>query len=156
MHRAALPTEIGARASLRKPDYFAENFAELRGDRSLQTLSDEIFARLGVRITPQAMHKWLRGGNIAPANVRVLSTFFGVSEAWLMHGSGSRGGVTLEQMVNALSPESAKLVLGLLRYSLEQCDPPPAPELLANYRSAINALLKAVDSPKPADSKTKT
>jgi hypothetical protein len=114
----------------------AERFEHLRGNMSYQDLSDAIFEKIGIRITPQAMHKWAHGGNIAPENVEVVCQFFNIPQGWFLFG-GSRIAFSLEDVVNALPAESRREVLNFVRYNIERHstelrakDPGKAPDYL--------------------------
>lgn len=123
-----------------KNDSIATRFEQLRGEMSYQDVSDAIFAKTGVRITPQAMHKWTHGGNIAPDNVALVCQYFNVNQSWLLFG-GSRIAFSLEDVVNALPAGSRNEVLNFIRYKVER----DSVELRAEDPAKVTDYLKFID-----------
>ena len=125
-----------------KTETFAVRFDRLRGGMSYQALSEAIERKTGVRITPQAMHKWSQGGDIAKENLKIVAEFFGVTEAHLLYGVGPETGTSLEDAVNALPAQARQEVLDFIRYKIERADTRLfTGEQVATYLTMIDRLV---------------
>lgn len=124
------------------PLSFAQRFKQLRGRASYQGLSDAIFEKTGIRITPQAMHKWNEGGQINRTNARILADFFGTNEAWLLYGVGPERSVIIEDLIRELDPASARQVLDYIRYHLER----HSKQLTADKMQTYLDLIRRIDA----------
>jgi hypothetical protein len=69
----------------KKNQTFADRFLQLKGDESFQSLADKL-AKTGVRVSPQALHKYANGGEISHKMLLDVARFFDVSPAWLYFG----------------------------------------------------------------------
>lgn len=114
---------------------FAARFEQLRGGMSYQTLSDAVHRKSGIRISPQAMHLWSKGGEISEENLAVLAEFFGVSKAWLRYGEGD-----LEDALVQLPEESRQQVFDFIRYKIERADTQIASQSLPDYLAMIDRI----------------
>jgi hypothetical protein len=127
-----------------KTETIAERFEKLRAGMSYQALSDAIFRKTGVRISPQAMHKWSKGGNIDPDNVKPVCEFFGVTEAWLVYGAGRESTLTIDGLVSSLPDEPYQRTLDFIRYQLTTSGSnlfAGEPEKLGDYLKFIDRLI---------------
>ena len=137
-YAAALENQL----MVEKTERFADRFEKLRGDTSYQALSDALYIRANVRISPQAMHKWSKGGAITPENLRIVAEFFGVREAWLLMGESSeQDDASLKKLVDALPGDNGQQVLDFIRYKIERSDPAIiANETMSHYLSLIDGI----------------
>lgn len=126
-----------------KEDTFADRFERLRGGMSYQALSDGIARKTGVRISPQALHKWSHGGNIDQDNVKLVAEFFGVNEAWLIYGTGAESKLSLDEVVNALPPAEAEKTVDFIKYQLERAA--TETQLFAEDPARLTDYLKFID-----------
>jgi len=139
-----------------KTGTFADRFERLRGGMAYQALSDAIYRKTGIRISPQGMHKWSKGGAITPENLRVLSEFFGVREGWLLFGEGpEQAESSLNELVGALPDDSAQQVLDFIRYKIERADSLVASERLSHYLAMIDDIKKDMAERKKVDNEKK-
>lgn len=135
-----------------KTDSFATRFEILRDGMSYQALSDALYRKHGKRISPQAMHKWTKGGGIDPASLRLVAEFFGVNEAWLMFGVGNEArGASLENGITDLGHADGQAVLDFFRYKIERADGLMASEKVAHYVSMIERIQADMDAKKKRD-----
>jgi hypothetical protein len=97
---------------------FKERFLELKGDESYQSLADRL-ANAGVRISPQALHKYGTGGEISRQMLIDLARFFDVSPAWLYFGLEERPAdalpADLEVLMKAVTLIPERFRLGIER-----------------------------------------
>lgn len=120
---------------------FGTRFEELRDGMSYQDLSDAIFARAEVRITPQAMHKWVKqGGGITPDNARVVAEYFGVSPGWLLFGEGPEPQPRIRHILEDLPPENSQQSLDFIEYQLGRAGKFIAAEKMAHYMTMIEGI----------------
>lgn len=105
-------------------------------------------ASIGVVVSYQAVHKWLRGGNISDEKIAALAQVYGVSEAWLKYGTGARTRrsealVEVGDIVAVLDPESRKQAIGYLEFLLSRQGMPP--ELMGRYLGMIDKIKRDMD-----------
>lgn len=98
---------------------FAMRFRMLRGDMSYRKLSDEVYAKTGIRISAQALHRYAHGSLPTAANLRALAAYWQVSESWLAYGETPRNSYTLEDAIMALPRDAQRATLDFLAYQLE-------------------------------------
>lgn len=110
---------------------------------SYQALSDAIQRKTGVRISPQALHKWTHGGKIDPDNVKPVAEFFGVQEAWLVYGTGPESTVSLDEVVKALPDAEAEKTVDFIKYQLERAA--TETQLFATEPERLTVYLKFID-----------
>lgn len=125
-----------------KTETFADRFIQLKGPRSYEALADEIEHATGVRISPQAMHKWgAQNGGITLENARVVAAFFRVSPAWLLFGEGPQDRREhLETVLQELSDESRQQVFDFISYKFEKADGLFASDKLGDYLGMIRRI----------------
>lgn len=124
-------------------DTFAARFDALRGDRSYQDISDGIEKRFGVRITPQAMNKWVKGGGIKPDNARVLADFFDVTPGWLLFGeSPAKRQLDVKDAVLELPGDQSQQTIDFIEYQLHRAAPMIARDKMAKYMTMIDGIRK--------------
>lgn len=123
-----------------KTKTFAERFEQLRGGMSYEALAAGIARKTGVRISPQALHKWSKGGAADPKNIKATADFFGVNEAWLAYGTGPETAMQLEDVIDALPESKRQQSLDFIRYQLTQ----GANELFAEP-ARVTEYLKFID-----------
>ena len=73
-----------------KPETFNTRFARLKEESGLSfaALSDAIFARTGMQISHNALHKYMTTGNIDEPTLEALAKYFGKTPAWFRYGIG--------------------------------------------------------------------
>ena len=139
---------------VKNSDTFADRFEKLRDGMSFQALSDAIHRKSGTRISPQGMHKWAKGGGIDPTSLRLVASFFGVNEAWLMFGEGDQArGASLEDAINDLGPESGQAVLDFFRYKIDTAESLVASDKLAHYVAMIERISADMEKKKKSGGK---
>lgn len=99
---------------------FAERFLALKGEMSYRELSEDIYRSTGIRITPQAMARWAKGGGINAATLRAIAKYFGVSESYLYFGQFETRDLSLMEVLEPLSQESRRMALEYLQYLYER------------------------------------
>jgi hypothetical protein len=119
---------------------FAERFDKLRATRSLQALSDAVYEKTGVRISPQAMQKWRRGGGIKPKHAATIADFFGVTPVYLLFGTGPVAARPLEEGVRSLPAESGQQALDFLQYQFQRSKELFTQDIFAEYMTMIDRL----------------
>ena len=120
---------------------FGERFELLRAGRSYQELSDAIFERHQIRITPQAMHKWVKhGGGITPDNARIVADFFKVAPGWLLFGEGERPEAHVEDAIRDLPDDRCQQTLDFIEYQIQRSVPHMAAEKLSSYSTMISKI----------------
>jgi len=129
---------------------FAERFEKLRGKQTYQELSDAIFQRFNVRITPQAMNKWAKqSGGITPDNARIIAEYFDVTPGWLLFGESAAA--KIEDLVRDLPGDGAQQALDFLEYKTERASEFMAAEKLARYMSMIERIRADLHKRKNSD-----
>lgn len=126
-------------------DSFAARFEALRGARSYQELSDAIADAHDIRISPQAMHKWVHGGGITPENAKVVALFFGVTPGWLLFGEGAESVPSVEDAVLELPGDQPQQTIDFLEYQLRRSAPMIAGEKMAKYMAMIDGIRKDLE-----------
>lgn len=122
---------------------FGERFEKLRLGRSYQDLSDAIFESTKIRITPQAMHKWVKqGGGITADNARVVADSFEVSPGWLLFGEGEAPAPKLGDVVLDLPGDKPQQTLDFIEYQIQAGSKFIASEKLASYMTMIDRIRK--------------
>lgn len=126
---------------------FAERFEHLRAGRSYGELSDQIYEATGIRITPQALHRWSRGASPTEQNAAAVAKFFGVSTQWLLHGITPRHDTPIDQIVSAPPDTERREVLEMLRFCVWRASQRHAAEepSLAAYRVVLDEILAAYE-----------
>lgn len=120
-----------------KVQTFAERFEQLRGGMAYQALSDAVHRKTGIRISAQGMHKWAKGGGIDPESLKPIADFFGVSESWLMYGTGPEAGPSLQEAVGALSESDQQQVLDFIEYKIVKTEGLIASDRTGGYMKMI-------------------
>lgn len=126
-------------------DTFGSRFEALRGARSYQDLSDAIDKRYGLRISPQAMHKWVKGGGITPDNAKIVAEFFGVTPGWLLFGEGADTRPSVEDAMQELPGDQQQQTIDFLEYQLHRSAPMIAREKLAKYMAMIDGIRRDLE-----------
>lgn len=125
---------------------FGERFENLRGDRSFQELSDAIQAATGQRISPQAMHKWVKQSNgISLENARLVAEFFDVSPAWLLFGEGEPKPPPINRIVRDMPAESQQQTIDFIEYQLSKAHGFIAAEKLSDYMTMIDDIRRDME-----------
>lgn len=120
---------------------FGERFETLRGPRSYQELSDAIFLKVGQRISPQAMHKWVKQSNgITIDNARLVAEFFEVSPAWLLFGEGEAKPPPINRIVENLPADNQQQTLDFIEYQISKSEGMIASEKLTDYMAMIQRI----------------
>lgn len=124
-----------------KIETFAERFERLRGNTSYEALATGIELKTKVRISPQALHKWVKGGGVAVENIRAVANYFGVSPGWLLFGEGAGPDATehLESALQDLPQESQQQVLDFITYKIERAEGLLANDKLARHMALIES-----------------
>lgn len=146
VNSSLLDTTLGTMKNqpmVEKVETFGERFDKLRGGMSYQALSDAIYRKTQLRVSPQAMHKWSKGGGIEQDKLKLLAEFFGVTEAWLMYGESPPP--TLDEAVGALPDESRQEVLDFIRYKYSRAEGLVASDIAGDYHAMIDRIRKDMD-----------
>ena len=126
---------------IEKQGDFGARFEELRDGMSYNDLSAAIFERFGVRITAQAMHKWVKqGGGITPDNARVVAEYFGVSPGWLLFGEGPEPKPSIDKIFYEMPVDMAQQTLDFSEFNLNKCKKFIAAEKMASYMTMIDGI----------------
>ena len=123
-----------------KTEDFVQRFERLRGGMSFEALSQAIERKTGQRISAQSMHKWTKGGNIKPENLKAVCQFFGVTELYMLHGMGPMSERTLEDAIRALPAETGQQTLDFVEYQIGRARELFASDRFADYMVMINRL----------------
>jgi len=126
-----------------KVETFASRFERLRGDRSYQALSHAIFAKTEIRITPQAMHKWVAtDGGITPENLKIVAGFFGVTRGWLLFGEGPGPDQKpdLTELLRALPENHPQQIIDFIEYKFERAENLIASDRLSDYMKMLESI----------------
>lgn len=126
-----------------KTETFPDRFERLRGGMSYQALSDGIYRKTGMRISPQAMHKWSRGGGIDQDTAKLVAEFFGVHEAWLLFGTGPESILSLEHVLDALPDPAHERTVDFIKYQIERNA--TETELFVKEPAKLTEYLKFID-----------
>lgn len=130
-------------------DNFGERFEKLRDGQSYQDLSDAIFDRTKVRISPQAMNKWVKqGGGITESNARIVAEHFGVNPGWLMFGEGPAPEPRIRHILQDLPVENAQQSLDFIEYQIQKAGKFIAAEKLPSYTKMIESIRKDLEKRK--------
>ena len=125
---------------------FSERFEKLRAGRPYQEISDEIFQRFNVRISPQAMHKWVKvNGRISEDNARIVAQYFDVSPGWLIFGEGQPQRHRFLHILENMSAENAQQSLDFIEYQLQKSERSIAAEKLPSYIKMIESIRQDLD-----------
>lgn len=126
-------------------DSFAARFEQLRGETSYQKLSDAVAAQTGVRISAQAMHKWVQqDGGITLENAKVIAEYFKVSPGWLLFGEGEGRPPTIDSAIRELPAANKQQSIDYLEYQLKSAAPFMAAEKLAHYMTMIEGFKRDI------------
>lgn len=134
-----------------KIDTFAARFEKLKGPLSYQELSDAIFKKMAVRISPQAMHKWVKeDGGISIDNAKIVAAYFGKRPGWLLFGEGEEqaAGPNVNNLIVDLPEDSGQMTLDLLEFQLERGKGLIASDQVAGYFKMIDSLKKDLEKRK--------
>ena len=159
INRELMKRQPPADGQLQPPEYnqlmikdqndFGERFERLRGKMSYQDLSNAIFLKTGVRITAQAMNKWVKqGGGITPDNARIISQFFNVKPGWLIFGEGAGPGEHIDDLIRDLPETDNYQTLDFIEYKVERATQFMTAEKLARYMNMIDKIRSDLDKRK--------
>jgi transcriptional regulator with XRE-family HTH domain len=133
---------------------FAERFEKLRNGMSYQALSEAVEAKTGVRISGQAMHKWVsQDGGITLENARAIAMYFDVKPGWLLFGEGEEPTHKpgLEEAISELPDDTPQRVLDFIQYNFERAEGLLASDKLAHYTAMIENIKRDLDARKQKD-----
>jgi len=153
----ALQWPIKNQLMVEKAKGFAKRFEELRAGMSFQALSDAVYRKTGIRVSPQGMHKWAKGGGADPDKIELMAKYWGVSAAWLAYGVGDPNKTpTLSDAVDALPDDSRREVLDYIQYKITRAEAMMAQEDRSNYVALIEKLRKSPGPQRPGSRKKST
>lgn len=112
----------------------------------------------GCIISPQAIHKWRRGGPISEENLLCLCRVYKVSPAWLRYGVGephpsSAAQQTAGELIDSLPAPTRQETLDFIEWKIQR-DPLVDREAFGRYLRMIDRIRRDRDglggSPSPA------
>jgi transcriptional regulator with XRE-family HTH domain len=133
---------------------FAERFEKLRNGMSYQALSEAVEAKTGVRISGQAMHKWVsQDGGITLENAQAIAAYFNVKPGWLLFGEGEEAAQQpgLEQAIGELPDDTPQRVLDFIQYNFDRAEGLLASDKLAHYTAMIDKIKRDLEARKKND-----
>lgn len=104
-----------------------------RLERTQQWLAEQ------VDVTPQAVAKWMKTGQISRENATEVARVLGVSLDALLAGGASDAGAK-GQVIDGLPLEEQQQVMDFIRYKYERSEGLLASEKLAHYMSMIDRI----------------
>lgn len=125
---------------------FAARFEKLRGETSFQKLSDAVAAQTGIRISAQAMHKWVQqDGGITLENAKAVAEYFKVSPGWLLFGEGQGQQPTIDAAIREMPAQNKQQSIDFLEYQIKSAAPFMASEKLAHYMAMIERFKRDIE-----------
>gem|GEM_PF-4885879 len=122
----------------------ASRIKELISEESAYEVSRKL-SKIGVSVSPQAVYKWLDGGEISEDNLQALCRVYSGSPAWVRYGIGDKAKINEKQkaaadLVQELPPQFRQMTFDFLEYQLTRADPPLAKEKFVRYMTLIEKL----------------
>lgn len=125
----------------------ADRLREVFGRDKASHVSAKL-AKHGISVSYQAIHKWLKGGNVSDENLQAVAEIYGVSAAWLKYGTGARAPARNElahvgEVIEALDAESRRVAVEHLHFLLTRQAMPP--ETMGRYLAMIDRIKRDMD-----------
>lgn len=120
------------------------------GDEPLAETARQLAAH-GCIVSPQAIHKWRRGGPIGEENLLALCKAYGIEPAWLRYGVGPRRANQVEaspreavgELLESLPPEARQETLDFIEWKVQR-SPFVNREQFGRYLRMIDQIKRAL------------
>lgn len=130
----------------------SERIRNLIGEDSPYDVSRR-FALKGVALTPQAVYKWLAGGEIGEENLRVLCEIYGGEAPYIRYGikgdtdmrNGQRAAA---ELIGSAPPEVVKLTMDFMEYQIQKSEVPAVQQNISIYMKMIDRIMQDIDNRK--------
>lgn len=131
-----------------------DRIRELIGDDSPYDVARK-FALRGTDLSAQAVYKWLGGGDIGEANLRLLCEIYGTSPAYVRYGIKTEERLTNGQkaaaeLIGSAPPQMVQMTLDFLEYQMQKTSAPAVQEHLADYMAMIDRIKRDMDARREA------
>lgn len=114
------------------------------------------FSLRGVSVSPQAIYKWLAGGNIDEERLSMLCEIYGSEPAFIRYGIRTQealrnGERAAADLIGSAPPQMVQMTMDFLEYQLHKSTQFIAGEQLANYLNLIDKIKKDMEQKKAAE-----
>lgn len=134
----------------------ASRLAQLLGDETLEATARRL-ADHGCVVSPQAIHKWRRGGAIGEDNLMCICRAYNVEPAWLRYGVGNRSAPSPVkdaggELIESLPDKTKQAALDFIEWNIQR-DALVDRESFGRYLRMIDKIRHSMDGLRDEDSK---